>query len=81
MATKNPVTLEELSEWITGKARRSSGCAGLLVTVQHKLPKPDHQGKNWSDALIIHTGECAIEDAMNAISNAQRDAIERFHVA
>ncbi|WP_156481058.1 hypothetical protein [Variovorax sp. PAMC 28711] len=31
--------------------------------------------------MIIPTGECAVEDAMNAISKAQRDAIDRFHLA
>ena len=81
MATTLPVTLEELSEWITDKARRTSHCADLKVSVQYKLPKPDHAGKNWSDSLVIHTGDCGIDDAFAAIANAQRDAIGRFHVS
>jgi hypothetical protein len=81
MATTLPVTLEELSEWITDKARRTSGCAGLKVSIQSKLPKSDHAGKNWSDSLVIATGDCGLDDALSAIANAQRDAISRFHVS
>jgi hypothetical protein len=81
MAITQPVTLEELSEWITDKARRTSGCTGLKVSVQYKLAKSDHAGKNWSDSLVVITGDCGIEDAFSAIVNAQRDAIGRFHVS
>lgn len=81
MATTLPVTLEELSEWITDKARRTSGCPDLKVSVQYKLPKSDHSGKNWSDSLFINTGDCGIDDALAAIANAQRDAIARFHIS
>ena len=81
MATTHPVTLEELSEWITDKARRTSGCTGLKVSVQYKLAKADHAGKNWSDSLVINTGDCGIDDAFAAIVNAQRDAIGRFHIS
>lgn len=81
MATTLPVTLEELSEWITDKARRTSGCTGLKVSVQSKLPKSDHAGKNWADSLVISTGDCGIDEAFAAIANAQRDAIGRFHIS
>jgi hypothetical protein len=81
MAMKHPVTLEELSEWITGRARRSCGSADLKVTVQFKLSKPDHQGKNWSDSLLINTGEGDIENVLASVGNAHRDAVDRFHIA
>ena len=61
--------------------RRHAVWGGPRPSCGLKLAKGDHAGKNWSDSLVINTGDCGIDDAFAAISHAQRDAIGRFHIS
>lgn len=78
---KKTMTLEELSQWFSERVQKATGAKDAKVTVQYKLVQPDSNGKSWSDSLVVNPGSGSMQDTLQAVGDAYREAVATLDLA
>jgi hypothetical protein len=74
-------TRKQISEWMTEELRKHPECADARVRVQYQLRKPEPDGCNWSDSVVINSGKSDREDVMEHLRPILRRARRSFNVS
>ncbi len=81
MTTREIITKDELSAWLTEQVANQQGCEGTTVTAQYTLRELDLDGCNWSETIVFNPGPYADKNKVtDAVGNALREARKRFNI-
>lgn len=74
------VTREYIESWLTDRLRQLEDCADCVVSGIQPLQKPDIEGCNWSDSLIVKCGGVPFKHYGAKLSQLVDEARQRFNL-